>query len=83
MSEIPKITSINASEPYFLVAVFDNGIKKKYNCGRLFFRPEFQLIQDVAFFKSAHIDPGGYGISWNDEIDISEYEIWNNGRIIS
>jgi hypothetical protein len=22
---------------------------------------------------------GGYGISWNDEIDLSEYELWTNG----
>lgn len=83
MSKIPKIISINVDEPYFLVVIFDNGIKKKYNCKQLLFRPEFQFIQDVAFFKSAHIDSGGYGISWNDEIDISEYELWNNGCLIS
>jgi len=24
------------------------------------------------------VDTGGYGISWNDEMDLSEYELWNN-----
>nr|NCS23148.1 DUF2442 domain-containing protein [Microcystis aeruginosa BS13-02]NCS26968.1 DUF2442 domain-containing protein [Microcystis aeruginosa BS13-02] len=25
------------------------------------------------------LDPSGSGIVWNDEVDISEYEIWING----
>ena len=28
------------------------------------------------------MDNGGYGVSWNDDIDISEYELWNMGKII-
>jgi hypothetical protein len=39
-------------------------------------------MSDIVFFKSAHVDAGGYGISWNDDIDISEYELWNNGKTI-
>ncbi len=26
------------------------------------------------------VDTGGYGISWNDAIDLSEYELWTHGR---
>jgi len=29
--------------------------------------------------KSVRVDSGGYGISWNDDVDLSEYEIWTNG----
>jgi hypothetical protein len=29
--------------------------------------------------KSVRVDSGGYGISWNDDVDISEYELWTNG----
>ena len=25
------------------------------------------------------VDSGGYGISWNDDADLSEYELWTNG----
>jgi hypothetical protein len=28
------------------------------------------------------VDPGGYWVSWNDEADLSEYELWVNGRLI-
>jgi len=40
-----------------------------------------QLL-DEGFFKSAKVDSGGYGISWNDDVDISEYEAWENGTMI-
>ena len=55
-----------------------------YDCKRLFQRPEFLLLKEEPFFKSVRVDVGGYGISWNDNIDISEYELWTNGiEIIS
>jgi hypothetical protein len=25
------------------------------------------------------VDAGGFGISWNDDADLSEYELWTNG----
>jgi len=34
-------------------------------------------------FKAVRVDPGGYGISWSDDIDISEYELWTNGESIA
>jgi hypothetical protein len=39
----------------------------------------FFPLKNPAFFKNFQIDPTGSGIIWNDEIDISEYEIWING----
>ena len=31
------------------------------------------------FFRAVRVDPGGYGISWSDDIDLSEYELWVRG----
>jgi hypothetical protein len=39
----------------------------------------FRLLKDDAFFKAVHVDAGGYGITWNDNADLSEYELWTNG----
>lgn len=39
----------------------------------------FFPLKNFALFKNFKIDPSGSGIIWNDEIDISEYEIWING----
>jgi len=33
----------------------------------------------LAFFKNFKIESGGYGLVWNEDIDISEYELWKNG----
>ncbi|NCC35629.1 MAG: DUF2442 domain-containing protein, partial [Chloroflexia bacterium] len=39
----------------------------------------FQLLRYDAFFNAVTVDPGGYGISWNDEMDVSEDELWQRG----
>jgi hypothetical protein len=39
----------------------------------------FRILDNDAFFKSVRVDAGGYGISWNDEVDLSEFELWTNG----
>ncbi len=39
----------------------------------------FQLLKNEALFKAVRVDLGGYGISWSDEVDLSEYELWTNG----
>jgi len=46
-------------------------------------RPEFRLLSVPAFFRAVRVDAGGYGISWNDGIDLSEYELWTNGEAVT
>lgn len=31
----------------------------------------------------ARVEAGGYGISWSDELDLSEYELWEHGELIA
>ena len=40
------------------------------------------LILNRDLFNSVSVDSGGYGISWNDDVDISCDELWENGRAI-
>jgi hypothetical protein len=63
--------------------LFDNRKIKIYDCKQLFQKPDFSLLKEESFFRSVKVDIGGYGISWNDNIDISEYELWTNGIEIS
>jgi len=62
-----------------LLVTFANGVQKIYDCNRLMNLERFQLLNREAFFKSVKVDIGGYGVSWDDERDLSEYELWNNG----
>jgi hypothetical protein len=29
--------------------------------------------------RAVRVDAGGYGVSWNDDLDLSEDELWVNG----
>ena len=76
--EIPQILSVHPREEKKLLVKFDNGVEKVYDCKQLFNLDAFQLLHNEAFFKAVKVDQGGYGISWNDDVDLSEYELWTN-----
>lgn len=76
----PKITSVQALDGKRLLVGFDNDIRKIYDCNQLLDSEPFEPLQNEAFFKSVRVDSGGYGISWNDDVDLSEYELWVNGE---
>lgn len=75
---IKKIITLNN---YELLATFDDGKKKKYDMKPLIeelllFKP---LKTKKGLFKKAHLDIAGYGVIWNDDIDIAAEEIYYNG----
>ena len=40
------------------------------------------LKDNIKLFSSVMIDQGGYGVIWNDDIDISCDELWVNGETL-
>ena len=79
----PKIQSVQPLESKQLLVLFANGVKKVYDCNQLLHLESFKLLESEAFFKSVKVDSGGYGISWNDNVDLSEYELWVNSKEIA
>ena len=77
--EIPKIVSVQPQEDKKLLVKFINGVEKIYDCKQILQLEVFHLLHNEAFFKAVKVDLGGYGISWNDDVDLSEYELWTNG----
>ena len=76
----PKIKTVKVKENYILLVTFDNNVVKEYDCKlKLDYEP-FYVIKDKIIFSQVKVDAGGYGISWNDEVDLSEYEIWTNAK---
>ena len=75
----PKILSVQALENKKLLVKFVDGVEKVYDCTHLLGLEMFQVLKSDTFFKSVKVDSGGYGISWNDDTDLSEYELWKNG----
>ena len=75
----PKIKSVRPLKDRHLLVTFVDGTPKVYDCQSILQHERFQLLHQEAFFKAVKVDPGGYGISWNDEMDLSEYELWHRG----
>ncbi len=79
-----KIKMVKPLENYILEIIFQNDIVKHYDVSNLFKKWSVfkQLETDKNLFQQVQVDEGGYGISWNDEIDLSCNELWENGYII-
>ena len=76
--DIPKIKSIKVnSEDYNISVLFDNGVTKNIDFKDKIKEDFYCDLKNKLLFEQAKVDAGGYGISWNDDIDISEYELWN------
>jgi hypothetical protein len=58
----------------------DNGEERSDGRRPLLSRAELFLLRTPALFRAVRVDLGGYGVSWNDQIDLSEDELWTNGR---
>lgn len=63
-----------------LSVVFANGTTKTYDVRPLTERFQaFKALEDEALFGGVAVDTGGYGVIWNDDLDLSCDELWENG----
>ena len=79
-----KIKNVFALPEYKLSVQFSEGITKIYDVRPLFEKiPSFaELKNNEAKFACVTVDVGGYGIVWNDDLDLSCDELWENGMQI-
>lgn len=79
-----KIKSVTPSSDSRLIVQFSEGVTKQYDMKPLFDKyPMFLPLKDhPGLFASAEVDVGGYGIIWNDDIDIACDELFYNGETI-
>lgn len=77
-----KVKNVKALEDYNLLVTFENGKNKIYDVKLLFKkRQEFKILENNnAMFSNVEVDVGGYGISWNEDLDLSCNELWENGK---
>ena len=76
-----KIKCIEPADNFVLKVTFTNMEKIEYDLKPLIENePRFAILkEDINKYNRVQVDSGGYGISWNDDIDLSAEEIWNNG----
>ena len=76
-----KIKNVSALPDCKLSVQFSEGVAKIYDVKPLFEKmPCFAALKEhPELFASVYVDVGGYGIVWNDELDLSCDELWDNG----
>ena len=71
MENHPRINYLQALPNYRLFLIFDNGEIKIYSLSERLQSPAFAPLKDEALFNTVRLANGGYGVIWNDEIDLS------------
>ncbi|EKV57624.1 DUF2442 domain-containing protein [Brachyspira hampsonii] len=67
-----KIKNVKAMDNLILKIIFENEEVKYYDVKKLISEhKEFEILNDISLFNLVKVDAGGYGISWNDDLDIS------------
>lgn len=76
-----KIKNVSALPEYKLSVQFSEGVTKIYDVKPLFDRIQLfrELKSHPEVFAAVSVDVGGYGIVWNDNLDLSCDELWENG----
>lgn len=76
-----KLTTVTPLPTYRLLVHFADGSAREYDMQPLIRDiSAFMPLQNTpGLFEQVVVDPGGYGISWNDDIDLDANEIWANG----
>lgn len=76
-----KILSVIPMKDYILGIKFTEGAVKLYDMNPLFDEhPQFSVLKNnIALYSQVSVDVCGYGISWNDDLDLSADELWEHG----
>ena len=76
-----KVKTISPLPEFKLSVQFSEGVTKIYDFKPLFEKiPAFRYFMDhPEEFNEVIVDVGGYGIIWNDDLDLSCDELWEHG----
>lgn len=79
-----KIKYVSALPEYKLSVQFSEGVTKIYDV-----KPCFDMIKSFnvlkeqeELFYAVSVDVGGYGIVWDDYLDLDCEELWVNGEVV-
>ena len=86
MKEGPTFHKVNSVSPlnnYELSVHFWDGTTKIYDVKPWFRKqPVFNTLKKNKLFDQVKVDGQGYGISWNDDVDLSCDTLWHGGKTI-
>ena len=79
-----KMRAVHTLSDYRLYIQFSEGLTKIYDVKLLFTKwAAFKRLEnEPELFNDVAVDTGGYGIVWNDELDLSCDELYENGKTV-
>lgn len=78
-----KVKNVTPLQDFKLSIQFAEGITKIYDMKKLIENNKiFADLKNINLFNSVEVDIGGYGIIWNEDIDISCDELFENSEKI-
>ena len=79
-----KVKAVNVMPDYRLSVQFAEGTTKIYDLKPLFDKWQVfnELKDNQELLYGVEVDVGGYGIVWNDDIDLSCDELYENGETV-
>ncbi len=77
--QYPRVESVVPLEEKRLLVTFAGGVTKVYDCTHLIECAPFKPLADEAMFRCVRADHHGYGVVWNDDIELAESELWEKG----
>ena len=79
-----KVNNVETLPGFELSVQFAEGITKRYDLKPLFkkWKQFTALKNNEKLYESVKVDQGGFGISWNDELDLSCNELFDNGKVV-
>jgi hypothetical protein len=84
MCAFHRIERVIPVENHKLEAHFLTGERRLYDVAAL--EKDWPVFKDLStipgLFALVRVDAGGYGVAWNENLDLSCEEIWQNGTPI-
>lgn len=79
-----KVLEVKPLPGMELLVTFSSGDTKRYDVKPLLDRWEpFRALRRKRLFERVTVDTGGYGIVWDDTLDLSCNELWEHGTEVS
>lgn len=77
---VPRIIQVQPLDNLKIKALFENGEQKVLDLTPYLIKfPVFNKLKNKNLFKNVYVDCNGYAIAWNDEIDLSRYDVYEFG----
>ena len=78
-----KATKIEYRDGTVLELTFRDGCVKQFDMASMFeVHPPLCSLKDRHLFTSGKLSPGGYGIIWNDELDLEAETVYMAGVLV-